>query len=1037
MKNIFKSLLMVLSGAMLFTSCLEEAAPLASAVKVDKQELTFEGASAPAQKVKVQADGDWFVIANEEWVKVTPTNGNGETDVVITVSDNVDSYKELNGPRSTVVSFCYGTSGVTPLTVKQLGETGLDASRTYTLITKQEEIVAGSYLIVFKNDGKYIAMEPLVSSKNYGYLNAVEVTPDNNVITMPNASNAFTLESVQTGYNMIMPDNRYVYMTGAYTSFNASSKVADSNPWTLTLNEDGTVKIAAVTHGNYIQFSTTHSSAGAYTSPQDGGLLPYLYKDAKAKSDEVLEVKDVVVPAFADHATIKVKSNKKWTVRNHDSWIKEFTKSGENDGSITVKFDEYTSKTEDRTARFQIIGEGTNSWITLTQSKVALEMTIEKFISDDVATGDYAFITGKIGNIKKADYGNFDLIDETGTVYVYGLYDIDGNKVFTPLGLKEDDVVTLYGKKDVYKDVPQVANGIYISHIASKYKRNLAFASEAVEATLGNEFTAPELSGKTEGVVYSSSETGVATVNPATGAVTLVAVGTTTITATGAETETLRAGTASYTLTVAAKQVRNLEFSAETAEAVLGEEFVAPELSGATEGVVYSSSKPEIATVDAATGAVTVLAAGETTITAAAPETSTHEAGTASYVLTVSEPMSGIEQIKAMATSTSDASYKVNLKDAVVTCVSGNNAYIQDSKAGILLYMKNHGLVAGDVLNGEVSGKVKLYNNLREATAIDYSKAVKTTTTEIPETVLTIAELKASGAYDKYENMRIRIQNAEITAENVLSQNGQTYSIYKKNSSVTGFNQYNYVNVVGYPGKFYEDVQLNVFENATVLGASKTVFSGFNNIEIGVGSTKANKAVASSGATVSYVSANEGVAKVDQQGNVTGVAEGETTITVSVEAYNNYPAAQATCTVTVVPAGQIVETETATITFDNKSKITSLSATKGVWEENGITVTNEKGSSTNDVKDYYKPMRLYQGSKVTVAMSGKKITMIVFDCNTTTYASDLKTSIGSTAEVSVNEDKVTVTLSSPAESFVVAKLAKQVRLDAATVTYQK
>jgi hypothetical protein len=98
-----------------------------------------------------------------------------------------------------------------------------------------------------------------------------------------------------------------------------------------------------------------------------------------------------------------------------------------------------------------------------------------------------------------------------------------------------------------------------------------------------------------------------------------------------------------------------------------------------------------------------------------------------------------------------------------------------------------------------------------------------------------------------------------------------------------------------------------VFEDATVSGATKTVFSGFGNVELTVGDTKANKAVASSGATVSYSSAAENIATVDAEGNVTGVAEGETTITVSVEAYNGYPAATATCTVNVLPAGAVVE----------------------------------------------------------------------------------------------------------------------------------
>ena len=638
MKNIFKSLLMVLSGAMLFASCQEEAAPLASAISVDKQELTFAGASAEAQKVKVKAEGEWFVLSSEEWVTVKPAYGNGDTDVTITVADNVDSYNELEGPRSTVVNFCYGTTGVTPVAVKQLGENGLDASRTYSLVTKQEDIVAGSYLIVFNNAGKHIAMEPLTPSKTYGYLNAVEVTPEDGVITMSNAAYAFSLEAAETGYNMIMSDNRYIFMTGGYNSFNVSASKVDANPWTFTLNEDGTVNIAAVTHNNYIQYSTGHSSAGAYTSPQDGGLLPYLYKDSQAKSDEVLSVKDITVPSFATEVKIKVTSNKKWSVRNHDSWIKSFTKSGENNGEIVVTFDAYTSTTEERTAKFQVIGQGTNTWVTLTQSKVAPNMTVAEFLAEDVVKGDYAILTGSIENIQKKDYGNFYLQDETGIVYIYGLYDVNGGKVFTPLGLKEGDIVTVYGKKDVYKEnPPQLANGVYISHVSSKIRRKLAFSAESAEATLGNAFTAPSLSGETVGVVYSSSKPEVATVNPSTGEVTLVAVGNTTITATAPETETHLAGTASYALTVASKLTRALEFSAATASATLGEPFTAPTLSGETAGVVYSSSNTAVATVDAATGTVTLVAAGETTITASAEETETLQAGTASYTLTVSE----------------------------------------------------------------------------------------------------------------------------------------------------------------------------------------------------------------------------------------------------------------------------------------------------------------------------------------------------------------------------------------------------------------
>ena len=124
-----------------------------------------------------------------------------------------------------------------------------------------------------------------------------------------------------------------------------------------------------------------------------------------------------------------------------------------------------------------------------------------------------------------------------------------------------------------------------------------------------------------------------------------------------------------------------------------------------------------------------------------------------------------------------------------------------------------------------------------------------------------------------------------------------------------------------------------------------------------------------------------------------------------------------------------------TLTFDDKAKRTTFTSNQQVWQENGVTFTNDKASSTNAVADYAKPARFYQGSKITVAVEGE-ISKIVFDCNSSTYANDLKTSIGTTAAVTVSSDKVTVTLDGESE-FVVAKLAKQVRMDAVTVTYTK
>ena len=124
----------------------------------------------------------------------------------------------------------------------------------------------------------------------------------------------------------------------------------------------------------------------------------------------------------------------------------------------------------------------------------------------------------------------------------------------------------------------------------------------------------------------------------------------------------------------------------------------------------------------------------------------------------------------------------------------------------------------------------------------------------------------------------------------------------------------------------------------------------------------------------------------------------------------------------------------ATITFDDTAKRTVFTTSQQVWVENGITVTNDKAASTNNVANYSKPVRFYQGSALTVAAPGN-ITKIVFECNSASYATQLQSSITTTDSITVDSDKVTVELATPSKSFIVNKFVKQVRMDAITVTY--
>ncbi|MDE6146163.1 MAG: hypothetical protein K2F96_07780 [Muribaculaceae bacterium] len=95
----------------------------------------------------------------------------------------------------------------------------------------------------------------------------------------------------------------------------------------------------------------------------------------------------------------------------------------------------------------------------------------------------------------------------------------------------------------------------------------LAFSEESVIAYLGEEFTAPTLSKATTAVVtYSSDKETVATVDAATGAVTLVGEGTARITAKAEANDDFRAGSASYLLTVRPAKVAGAIFTSEMGE---------------------------------------------------------------------------------------------------------------------------------------------------------------------------------------------------------------------------------------------------------------------------------------------------------------------------------------------------------------------------------------------------------------------------------------------------------------------------------------
>ena len=114
-------------------------------------------------------------------------------------------------------------------------------------------------------------------------------------------------------------------------------------------------------------------------------------------------------------------------------------------------------------------------------------LTVAEFLAKEVNAAVWYQLTGTITSIANTNYGNFDLTDETGTVYVYGLTQdkqTSNNQSFSKLGLKVGDVVTLMGTRAAYNNTAQVGGpAYYVSHIAACVEPQIAFADNTVTIT--------------------------------------------------------------------------------------------------------------------------------------------------------------------------------------------------------------------------------------------------------------------------------------------------------------------------------------------------------------------------------------------------------------------------------------------------------------------------------------------------------------------------------------------------------------------------
>lgn len=464
----------------------------------------------------------------------------------------------------------------------------------------------------------------------------------------------------------------------------------------------------------------------------------------------------------------------------------------------------------------------------------------------------------------------------------------------------------------------------------------------------------------------------------------------------------------------------------------------------------YMAVKPFTANVDSELKLVVLADQGEVEKTVTLTQAYTFGGGSIktlnlSYEAPAVVPTITVADINEAITSTQQSSpseFTGQLAGATVSFVSGNSAFIQDETAGILLYMSGHGLKAGDVLSGLVSGKGWIRYGVRQLTSLTgFDKA----SGEAPAALeLSLADLLAD--YDRYVSVRVKLSDVEVT--DAITTSDRNGAIKDGESELNLYAQVTNTldvplgvyDMVGYPTYYNTTKQLGLWAQDDIVAQDAPFFNAAaeqtevsattTSVKINVSGNVAWTAEASDGATLDKESGEgEGVITVSFAENKDTENPKEYTVFVRTDEPSLVAAGTEEFEINITQAkADAAGTTSVTIDFseqgfENGAEVTEVS-------ESGVKATFDKGTGANAPKYYTTgtAVRAYGGNTLTVTADGKTIVSIELTFSSGEGSNAITTDVPTYAEPTWTGEAGSVT-------FTVGGTSGHRRIKAITVKY--
>ncbi len=330
------------------TEAEPEATPLAKpevtvAVEGNVVTLTWNAVEG-AKEYTVQVDDDVEEVVTETTYEFT---GDWEVEYTFTVKAiAADAAVNIDSEAAQVTATTEAEPVVEP---EVLAELDKDAIYIFKAAT---EMKGGKwYAIVYENKAA------TALTGNYGYIKYVEGVERVNGVSLP-ASCAFGFLTTEGGYTIQQYDNKYVYQTGSYDSFNVNATMpANGAVWSVAV-ENGAFTITNNSVNKFVQYDTQYNSYGSYATEK--GKLPTLYELVEVDNTPMIlgvstsalsfghegDTKEFTVETYGS-ATLDASADVEWlnvtTSGNTVSVVAEANSGEAREAKVTVTFGEATT----------------------------------------------------------------------------------------------------------------------------------------------------------------------------------------------------------------------------------------------------------------------------------------------------------------------------------------------------------------------------------------------------------------------------------------------------------------------------------------------------------------------------------------------------------------------------------------------------------------------------------------------------------------------------------------------------------------------